>query len=356
MTADKVGGVWTYATDLATGLATQGMDITLAVLGPCLRQGQSAPLHPNVAVVDTGLPLDWLARDEPTLSAAGRDLARMARKAGADIIHLNSPSYAADAVFDAPVLGVCHSCSATWWDAVHGDGMPSSWRWLRDRLEHGYTACDLLIAPSHSFAAATRARYGVSPRTVVNGRSARVGSVPVKEPFVMTSGRLWDPGKNIMALDRVAGRMRGQVRGAGPLQGPGDASVTPRHIVSLGRLDAAAMTDCLGRAAVFASLALYEPFGLGVLEAAQAGCALVLSDIPTFREFWSGVAIFVDPARPAPLAAVLDRLLDDPAEAARLGRLASARAKRFSLDGMVAATMAVYSSLCPARQTARALA
>ena len=39
--------------------------------------------------------------------------------------------------------------------------------------------------------------------------------------------------------------------------------------VPTARIEAAGVTDRLNRAAVFASLALYEPFGLGVLEAAQ---------------------------------------------------------------------------------------
>ena len=38
----------------------------------------------------------------------------------------------------------------------------------------------------------------------------------------------------------------------------------------------------MSRAAIFFSPALYEPFGLGVLEAAARGCALVLADIPSF--------------------------------------------------------------------------
>ena len=44
---------------------------------------------------------------------------------------------------------------------------------------------------------------------------------------------------------------------------------------------------------IFVSVSRYEPFGLAVLEAAHAGCALVLSDIPTFRELWQGAASFV---------------------------------------------------------------
>src|SRR3546814_15067984 len=46
------------------------------------------------------------------------------------------------------------------------------------------------------------------------------------------------------------------------------------------------------RAGIFVSPSLYEPFGLAVLEAAMSGCALLLSDIPTFRELWDGAAVF----------------------------------------------------------------
>ena len=44
-------------------------------------------------------------------------------------------------------------------------------------------------------------------------------------------------------------------------------------------------------AAIFARPARYEPFGLAILEAAQAGCALVLGDIPSLRELWADAAL-----------------------------------------------------------------
>ena len=47
----------------------------------------------------------------------------------------------------------------------------------------------------------------------------------------------------------------------------------------LGVLAPAELRRKLERAAIFAAPALYEPFGLGILEAAAAGCALVLGDI-----------------------------------------------------------------------------
>src|SRR3546814_16818778 len=60
----------------------------------------------------------------------------------------------------------------------------------------------------------------------------------------------------------------------------------------LGVLGEASMAAWRERAGIFVSPSLYEPFGLAVLEAAMSGCALLLSDIPTFRELWDGAAVF----------------------------------------------------------------
>ena len=93
---------------------------------------------------------------------------------------------------------------------------------------------------------------------------------------------------------------------------------------------------------MFASAARYEPFGLGVLEAAQAGCALVLSDIATFRELWEGAAFFVPADSPEGFAEAFRRLLADPEEAAWMGRLAQVRAGRYGPDAMAAGVLDVY--------------
>ncbi|MDT8262603.1 glycosyltransferase, partial [Roseomonas sp. DSM 102946] len=86
-------------------------------------------------------------------------------------------------------------------------------------------------------------------------------------------------------------------------------------------------------------------FGLAVLEAAQAGCALVLSDIPTFRELWDGAAVFVPPDDEAAVALALDRMMADRAERDRLGDAARERARRYSTAAMSNAMLALYDSL-----------
>ena len=81
----------------------------------------------------------------------------------------------------------------------------------------------------------------------------------------------------------------------------------------------------------------YEPFGLAVLEAAQAGCALVLSDIPTFRELWDGAAMFVPPGRRRRLAAPLEPSCAPDRPLPRSGQAARERAGRYSLARMARA-------------------
>ena len=105
------------------------------------------------------------------------------------------------------------------------------------------------------------------------------------------------------------------------------------------------MANWYAEAAVFTSLSRYEPFGLAVLEAAQAGCALVLSDIPTFRELWDCAAVFVQPDDPVALAGALQSLLRDSNECARLGALAHSRSAQFGPARMVDATWDIHAAV-----------
>ena len=97
------------------------------------------------------------------------------------------------------------------------------------------------------------------------------------------------------ASTRAAALLDTTVVAAGAAAGPERVSPSFRSLRLLGSLREEKMRQWLSLARVYVSVALYEPFGLGVLEAAQAGCPLVLSDIPTFREFWAGAALFVPP-------------------------------------------------------------
>lgn len=350
MTADAVGGVWTYALDLARGLSARGVRVTLAVLGP---PPDTTEAIPEVSYEITGLPLDWLAESPEQVAMAGEAVAALARRVGADLVHLNSPALAI-ASFEVPVVGACHSCLATWWEAVRGGPLPPDFAWRTDLLARGYARCDALIAPTRAFAEATARAYALSrpPAVVHNGRREGLRTDRTAA-FAFTAGRLWDEGKGLATLDCAAARLDTPVLAAGPTRGPNGAEVALPHLRTLGNLDYASLRGWLARGPVFVSAARYEPFGLAVLEAAQAGCALVLSDVATFRELWDGAALFVPPGDDEGFAEAVATLLRDRERRAELRVAAWERARRYGVDAMADATHRLHADVLTGRVTER---
>ena len=349
MTADAVGGVWTYALDLARALAAHGVGTTLLVNGP-------PPAAPpaDVDMVATGLPLDWLASSPDEVTGAGRRLAQLAGDLRADVVQLNSPAYGADVRFPAPVVGVQHSCAATWWRAVRGDApWPADFAWRFDLARRGLLACAATVAPSRAFAAAVQAQYALpaAPRAVWNGRRAArpppdaQGDAPAARAYVLTAGRLWDESKGMAVLDAATAALPAPVFAAGPLAAPGGEAVAFAHLRTTGVLPAEALQARLRGAAAFVSPSLYEPFGLAVLEAAQAARPLVLSDIPTFRELWDGAAVFVPPRDTTALRDALRALLADADRRRTLGTAAATRARRYTVEAMAAGMVDVHHAI-----------
>ncbi|HEX2553073.1 MAG TPA: glycosyltransferase family 4 protein [Microvirga sp.] len=355
MTADAVGGVWQYALDAAHGLKAHGVGTVLATLGPrpSADQREAAGRAGIADLVETDLPLDWTADAPEAVRAAGEAVARLAAEHRPDIVHLNSPALAGVARFPAPVVAVCHSCVATWWAAMRAEPLPADFAWRTDLVRRGYAAAAALAAPTKAFAEATARAYGLAqaPRVVRNGRRAPAAAAPAADPeaAVFTAGRLWDEGKNLATLDRAAARLALPVEAAGPTEGPNGARIALAHVRTIGRLEDAAIAARLARRPIVVSVARYEPFGLAVLEAAQAACALVLSDIPTFRELWDGAALFVEPEDDGAVAAAVQRLVGDPGLRERLGRAAEARSRAYSVEAMSAGLAALYRTLLAGR-------
>lgn len=341
MTADAVGGVWQYARELAAGLAPHGWAVDVALLGP----GGAPP--GDRRIIDTGLPLDWLATDANEVAASARAVAHLARDY--DAVQLNQPALAI-ADFPCPVVAVAHSCVASWWAAVERGPLPPDLAWQASLTARGLARADAVVAPSHAFAAAlSRAHALDRPVAVVhNGRTGRAGTG--LEDRVFTAGRLWDRGKDAATLDRAAAMTRWPFEAAGPLEGPHGERFAPAALRPLGRLDDAAVAARLAARPIFASAARYEPFGLAVLEAALAGCALVLSDIATFRELWDGAASFVAPGDADGFAAAIEAFAADPAERRRRGDRAAARAAAFTPARMASGMAAILDRLVPATE------
>jgi glycosyltransferase involved in cell wall biosynthesis len=351
MTADAVGGVWQYSIELARGLSRLGIETVLAVMGPSPSEAQleAAAAVPKLELVDTGLALDWLAEDCAAIAKAGDGIGRLARAVNADLVQLNTAALAAEGRFEMPTVVVHHSCVATWWAAVNGTALPEDFAWRTRLVAEGLAAADAVVTPTAAFGEMVQRRYGLAapPRTVHNGRTPLALRNTAPHDFVFTAGRLWDEGKNLGTLDAAAAGLGVPVRAAGPLKGPNGAEVIFDNIHCLGTLGEEELGRWLAVRPVFVSAALYEPFGLAVLEAASAGCPLILSDIPTFRELWDGVATFVPPRDERGFTDAIAALVGDDFERAVLGRAAKERASRYTPDAMAAQMTAIYRRLLP---------
>ncbi len=347
---DAVGGVWRHTLELAAGLSELGVGVVLAVLGPAPGAAQRAEARavPGLRLIETALPLDWTARDPTELAGAASALRRLAAAEAVDGVHLHAPALLGEAPWPMPVVAVAHSDHATWWAAMRGGALPPDLAWRADATAAGLRGADAAVAPSHAMAEALRRAHGdalggTTIRVVYNGLRPPAAAPPTQRArVVLAAGRLWDEAKGIALLDRAAAGVDAPVLAAGALRGPNGEAASFAALRPLGLLDAGGMAAALAGAAVFCSPARYEPFGLAVLEAAQAGCALVLSDTPGFRELWDGAALFADPHDAAALAATLRRAL---AEAAEWGPRALERSGRFGREGFVDATLAVHREL-----------
>jgi glycogen(starch) synthase len=347
MTADAVGGVWTYALALAAVLRGARVRFTLAVMGPLPspKAVDEAEALLNVTVNARAYRLEWMPDADGDVDASGRWLLRLAERIQPDLVHINGYAHAS-LPFERPVLTVAHSCVRSWWRAVKRDAAPAEWTGYARRVRDGLDASTMVVAPSRAMANALRHEYAFSGDVSVipNGLPALASPsrTPAKEPIVFTAGRFWDEAKNLAMLEKIAPQLPWVVLAAGSLETPDGRIRAPRQVRHVGHLDRAGVAKWMSRAAIYAHPARYEPFGLSVLEAAQAGCALVLGDIPSLREIWRDAAIYVDPTDHTSLREAIRQLAADEPLRSRLALAARARAAYFSDVRMGHAYLALY--------------
>ena len=248
MTADAVGGVWPYALDLARGpRAARGRDAR----SPCwarvhrpTRQRPPARCRPRRswrrACRSTGRPQ---TPDEVEEARCGARRGSPTEREP-DIVHLNSPALAAERRFPAPVVVGCHSCVATWWEAVRSGPLPEDFVWRAELVAAGYRAADALVAPTAAFADATapdlwparRAERG--PQRPLR-RAPRTSRRPAGAPSSSRPAGCGTRARTSRPSIAPPRACRVPVVAAGPLEGPNGARIALRHVEALGRLSEA---------------------------------------------------------------------------------------------------------------------
>lgn len=354
MTADSVGGVWTYTVELIRALARQGVEVVLATSGPAPRLDQRLQLRASAvaALHERPYALEWSPDGARDRAAVADWLLELAEDEQVELVHLSA--YAAGAApFSVPVVIVAHSCVLSWHEAVRRRSAGAEWSSYASAVLAGLAAADVVVAPTAAMLAEIERLY--HPRgerlVIANGRSTRALRPLKKEPYVLGAGRAWDEAKNVASLDRIAPQLDW------PVVVAGEIGETPLcNVRQLGHLAEPRLQALFAAAAILASPVRYEPFGLAALEAGLAGCALVLGDLPSLREVWGEAAIFIDPFDDQQLLAALRSLIADPCGRARYGWLAWRRALEYPAARMGSAYLDLYRRLVTPQLEHRATA
>jgi len=362
MTADTVGGVWTYAMEMAHALSTCDVQIGLFTMGKRLTSEQRAQVKEQAHVIlhETEFQLEWMENPWPDVGAAGDCLLELEKTFSPDIIHLNGYVHGA-LPWKAPALVVCHSCVLSWWKAVNSDRpVEQRWETYRAQVAAGLHAASFVVAPTRAMLSSIENCYGAiqtQSAVVRNGLRSDFFAPAAKQPYIFSAGRLWDPAKNIIALQQVADGLEWPVYAAGDTlaaNGNCDDRMPRTNYRRLGFQTREEIARWLSAASIYCAPARYEPFGLAILEAALSGCALVLGDIPSLRELWDGAAVFVDPRDSDGLATALRDLIRNSTFREKCGRRARLRAQEFTPARMASQYQVIYRSMLQKPKEVRA--
>jgi glycosyltransferase involved in cell wall biosynthesis len=337
ISTDTVGGVLTYTAQLAAALEARGDEVVVATMGPPLRKAQREALPPTIH--ESGFRLEWMEDPWEDVAAAGEWLLLLEEEEQPDIVHLCSYAHG-HLRFRAPKVLVAHSCVLSWWRAVHRAEAPVAWDRYREVMSAGLGGADAVVAPSRAMLRELQHDHDLRSDVVAVIHNGIFPPPPnaEKRELVLGSGRFWDPAKNLTALDAAAAGLTWPVVVAGDLGRGGIA----HHAESAGLLDPEELALLRREASIYAAPAVYEPFGLGILEAAGDGCALVLGDIPSLRELWTEAAVFVDPRDPSALREALAELIADPSRRSELAERARRRATELTISKTAAAYRELY--------------
>jgi len=363
MTADATEGVWTYVMELARALQPSGIEILLASMGPALspeQRAEAARLE-HVGLYEKPFALEWMKDPWRDVTGAGDWLLELEEQFEPNVVHLNHYCYGS-LPWSAPVLIAAHGCVLSWWQAVHGEQSPHSWTRYHAEVAAGLRGANCVVASTHAALDSLQRLYAPIPRLLHFGKGPRfpeLRAVPhgctdtclrpmVKREYVVSIGSPCDEAQNFEMLDAVARDLRWPVVLAG--KGPMPESVQD-SLAHLNCLDAPAPTEMLGQAAIFALPTRYEPFGFSALQAAQAGCALVLGDIPSLRETWGDAALFASPDNRDAFAAVLHGVIEDAGLRREMSLRARECAQQLTPARMAESMLECYSGLV-VRQTA----
>jgi glycosyltransferase involved in cell wall biosynthesis len=295
--------------------------------------------------------LDWVIRDEITLvqcstpgpvGLAGLAVARLCKLPVIGQYHTDVPEYATRITGDATLGSMVGSVVGWFYRQMDRVLVPSETVARRvtsmgvrpERVARVPRGVDLdLFRPAHRDAHAF-AEFGLNgdPKVLYVGRISREkGLDALVEGFHEIR-----PAEAKLVLV-----------GGGPYQGELSRRFASDRVIFAGEHTGTRLAQLYASADVFVFPSETETFGNAVVEAQAAGLPVVVANKGAASEIVvDGVTgLVVDAQNPAELRGAIARLLDDPMLRERMGRAASAWARRFSLPEAARGTFRTYERI-----------
>jgi glycogen synthase len=349
MTADTVGGVWTYCMELCRSLQKYNVQFHLVTMGEKLSDWQRDEVNSltNVELYETNYALEWMQNPWIDIEDCSEWLLNLEEQIEPDIVHLNCFAYAT-LPFKAPVAVVGHSDVYSWYLNVKRDDPPAEWTRYYWMVKDSLAMADLVIAPSKTMLKVLKNiyKFRTDSKVIYNGRDHHGYYSLEKRPLIFSMGRIWDDAKNTRLLVEAAPSIMAPVRIAGDYQFEQNGfSVNHENVEYLGKVDTRQIAHQLSAASVYVLPAKYEPFGLSALEAAFSRCALVLGDTESLHEIWDDNALFVDTNDKEALAETVNYLLKNENVRQHFAEKAFTQAQKYSSDLLAYNYLQVYKQL-----------
>lgn len=348
---DEPGGVQAHVLDLAEVFIARGHHV--AVLGPA---SEHTPLPPYVTRGGAAVAVPY--NGSVARLSVGPQVRRVARQfieAGDfDVLHVHEPnatshSLAAIRNAEGPIVATYHASASS--SVALKAALPVLRRDL-EKIRGG-------IAVSEMARRWQVEQVGTDPVVIPNGvdtsrfarAAARHTPAPGAPVEIVFLGRLDEPRKG---LDVLLGAVK-------KLNAPARVTVlgggTPRDVPGVdfvGRVSEEEKAAILGRADIYVAPNLGgESFGIVLVEAMAARCAVVASDLEAFAAVCDAAS--EDPAGvlfPAgdsdALAQVLQMLIDAPVHRQHLISAGERRARRYDWSTVADQVMAVYEAVTTA--------
>lgn len=259
--------------------------------------------------------------------------------ASADVVHLHEPLMPivgpALLTTSVPLVATAHAAPPSWVKSIY---RMTPRRWWTGRV----------VTAVSKAAAAPLGRPALLIPNGVEVAAFRLSEVK-RENMVVFLGRS-DRRKGLEVLLRAWDRIRRDA-GNAELVVLGSDGPDENGIVFRGRVYEEDKRLDLARAAIYVAPNLGgESFGITLVEAMAAGCALVVSKLEPFREVAGDAALYVAPGDPTALAAAVTRLLGSSSERAALAEAALARVRSFDWSVVLPQYLECYEAAAGSQQ------